>query len=307
MENKIKKNLEQAFKPFRQQQLNGEEKKVMSDKLLAFVEENEVQEKNSRRIFFPLIIFKPLLATFTLLVLVVGTAFASQSSLPGDLLYPVKLFISEDVQPLFMNEEEKTSHKFNQIDHRLVEAEELLAKEKLSDKRKLIVEKQLEKSIDKILKNKNEEKVQKLEKILERHENVLEYIEIDKNFGGFLKKNLEKELINTPIDSPVEEVPKLENQKIEKIPMVPVVEPVENITELIIEPVEPIVEPIVEPVSEEIVEEAAELVEEVVEEPVEVINETVVEPVEPVTEEVIEEVIEVVEPVEEVLDLDGLF
>ncbi len=81
--------------------------------------------------------FSPAFLTAVLAVIFLsagaGTTFASNESLPGELLYPVKIHITEKVKVAFaVSAEAKAEAKLVQLDHRIEEGTELASKGKLS-------------------------------------------------------------------------------------------------------------------------------------------------------------------------------
>lgn len=75
-----------------------------------------------------------LAGVFGIFILTVGTSFASESSLPGDLLYPVKRNVNEGIMKLLANTEvKKVVVTTNLVERRIAEATELAATGRLNE------------------------------------------------------------------------------------------------------------------------------------------------------------------------------
>ncbi len=118
-----------------------------------------------------------------------GTAYASQSSLPGDALYPVKL-VTEDVQTtVALDQERKAELETKFANRRLEEIQKLQErlKKKNGEIRPEVVEKAMERAAEKLekvetriaemeegkLKEKALEAASRLEEALQNHEQIL--------------------------------------------------------------------------------------------------------------------------------------
>lgn len=78
-----------------------------------------------------------------------GTALAAGKSLPGDLLYPIKIQINEPVEgALKTSFESKVKWEGEKAVRRLEEAEKLVENDKLDEPRRADIEKEFEKSAD---------------------------------------------------------------------------------------------------------------------------------------------------------------
>ncbi len=77
------------------------------------------------------------LAVLTLLVASTGVSFAAEGTLPGDLLYPIKVNVNEEVRgALTTNSEDKMNWEKERVVLRVVETETLIKNNQFTDKRK---------------------------------------------------------------------------------------------------------------------------------------------------------------------------
>ena len=155
----------------------SEQEKAESLKMIeAFVDKNPIQnlhfETEQKSVKSPYSILfitgkfnaftkRPLVTVLAVLVLLTGSgALASQNSIPGDILYPLKVNVREPVESAFALG--TTAEVYVETKHanaRLVEAERLVATKKLDDKTRLLLatnfEKHTKKINDKIEKIRN--------------------------------------------------------------------------------------------------------------------------------------------------------
>lgn len=147
------------------------------------------------------------LASFFLLVLIGGGAvFAGERSLPGDLFYPIKTHITEPTKRLVNSVSPVSEAKFevDLVDERLIEAEQLDEKKDLNQEHKREVKKNIStqtirasEAVDRlankkvstfisistsatttpILKHENKEDYKTLEKVLEKHRDIIHKLE----------------------------------------------------------------------------------------------------------------------------------
>lgn len=92
-------------------------------------------------------------ASFALVAfLIVGTStsFAAQSSLPGDLLYPVKVNVNEEVKEFFLNDSEKVQFETARANQRIREAQVLSKQGRLTDKAKSQVTEKFNRHVAKV-------------------------------------------------------------------------------------------------------------------------------------------------------------
>jgi hypothetical protein len=82
-----------------------------------------------------------------LAVIGAGTAFAAEGSLPGDLLYPIKIYVNEGVRSaLAQTPQEKANWAAEQVARREDEARSLVAQNRLSTTTRQTIEKQIRKA-----------------------------------------------------------------------------------------------------------------------------------------------------------------
>lgn len=79
---------------------------------------------------------RSLVAVIVLVVIVVGsgTSFAAQGTLPGDLLYPVRVNFNEEVKALFLSDKSRTTYEIERLKSRVNEAKVLAGQDRLSTK-----------------------------------------------------------------------------------------------------------------------------------------------------------------------------
>ncbi len=125
--------------------LNTEEKDEMFSRLQSFMSDHPVKAAGSEqeesagfmdRFSQFLFVLKPLTVSFAALVLVCAggvTSYAAESALPGDFLYPIKIYVNEAVQTsLAMSPESRARVDAKLAERRLQEAEGLAARNELS-------------------------------------------------------------------------------------------------------------------------------------------------------------------------------
>lgn len=142
----MKSNWEQLLETAKEIRLSREDKAKTGELLLRYMRMNPVREDNDMRhniqrspiIRLQLIQFfyKPMAIAMVLLVAITaggGASLAAENSVPGDVLYPVKVGINENVRGAFaFSQEAKAEWKIQQVERRLQEAEKLAAAGDLS-------------------------------------------------------------------------------------------------------------------------------------------------------------------------------
>ena len=132
--------MEQFFRKSKEVKLSPEEKEMVKQNLISFMETNPVGYGRPSAIpafgRFGIILrnLRPVVALGLIAVLLGGTtSYAAEGSLPGDLLYPVKVNINESVQVwLATSDEAKARLGANLAEKRLEEAEALAAEGRLN-------------------------------------------------------------------------------------------------------------------------------------------------------------------------------
>ncbi len=198
-------HLNKQLKKNRAVKLSNHSKELIRETLLSHIQEHPVRNIESSRLLFQnhlsyfaksFIIRPSYSMPFIILALVAmlggGTAFAAQGSLPGDLLYPVKVNVNEELQSAFtFNEEAKANLELNHAEERVNEAIRSEAKGKLSDETKLTIEDQIA---------RHTEQINEIAKKLEVRGNVQAAEAVRSHLDGYIEiksKILEK--IGMPI------------------------------------------------------------------------------------------------------------
>lgn len=86
--------------------------------------------------------WKPAFAAMLIIITIgSGVSFAAENTLPGDVLYPIKIKVNEEVRSaLSLSSESKASWAARRLERRLEEFEKLVEGNKLDVKRKAIIE-----------------------------------------------------------------------------------------------------------------------------------------------------------------------
>lgn len=123
--------------------LTKEEKRVSREFLLSFIDEHPVRNMSDNRhykhkVTFLYLLFnnKPMFASLIAAILIAfsgGTAIAAENTVPGDLLYPIKVKVNEEVRlALAVSPEAKAAWDAKRAERRLEEVEKLSEKNKLT-------------------------------------------------------------------------------------------------------------------------------------------------------------------------------
>jgi len=137
--------------------LSASAKASIRQTLLSHIENNPVREASSARLLYqnPFSFFThfltfrssllmPILILTIVAMLGGGTAFAAQSALPGDFLYPVKVNINEEIQnALTFKQEAKANLELSHAEERVKEALSVEAKGELQETKKEQIEDQI--------------------------------------------------------------------------------------------------------------------------------------------------------------------
>ncbi|MDO8523411.1 MAG: DUF5667 domain-containing protein [bacterium] len=148
---------------FSQIKLTDKEKTEMRGNILRSVRNAEVPRPILQRanIFGLLILnFKPMMVGLLIALMVsVGTSFAAEGSLPGDLLYSVKTDVNERIsEVLAFSTEAKAEVEADISERRLEEAAKLASENRFSDDARAAIETNFERHANKV-----EERVKELE------------------------------------------------------------------------------------------------------------------------------------------------
>jgi len=158
MENKIFKKI---IKRLKSVGLQNDEKTFLRKQLLHFMEEHPVLIKSPYSIKSPYIskklvtkLFRPakVLATALIIVLVMGGSFAyaAESSLPGQILYPIKINIEEIKSLSLITSKQKVEWEIERTSRRLGEAAELSIQDKMNSIAREEIKTQIDKHTKKI-------------------------------------------------------------------------------------------------------------------------------------------------------------
>lgn len=140
-----------------------------------------------------------------------GVTFAAESSLPGDVLYPVKIYVNEPVKAVTkVTPKAKAKYEEEKVIKRLGEVEELVKKGKFDDKKRTQVEREVEKSVNAI----NVIDIKK-ERNKNRERNSTSTDEFRKDLDTRLQ-NIKKVDVELKLDTPKENDNKDQVEKFEK-------------------------------------------------------------------------------------------
>lgn len=132
-------------------QLSSAEKSRVRNNLVNFIDKNPVRNTNDGRLQYTKAVKSPFnnlfllltnykimpLALIALLFVGGGVSFAAQGSLPGDVLYPIKVNINEKVETVLnVSSEAKAGLEVRLAERRLEEAEKLTSREDLNEETK---------------------------------------------------------------------------------------------------------------------------------------------------------------------------
>lgn len=142
----MNKNIEEQLNKMKQVFLEDAEKDAVRGALLSFMQKNplkeglaEKAEQNNPSLFgwWTLSYVKPqhslIAAVFVVVLIGSGTSFAAEGSLPGDILYPIKININENIQQVAaFSDNTRAQVQADLATRRLVEAEKLAVIGKLT-------------------------------------------------------------------------------------------------------------------------------------------------------------------------------
>lgn len=134
------------------------------------------------RIFRPV----PMFASLMIALLVGGSvSFASEGSLPGDILYPIKIAFNEEVRAtVALSSEAKADWEVRRAERRLEEAEKLSEKGELDEEKKAFVDSKITEHAEKAGRNSEKAEARalvkakakslvELEMVLQKHSRIL--------------------------------------------------------------------------------------------------------------------------------------
>ncbi len=158
------KSLKQLFQEAVEFKLSGDEKSLIKSRLQNHVRNDYAPRHyvyRSKLKIFKLTFIKPMPIFIVILLALGGTSFAAEKTLPGDVLYPIKLNVNENFQGwLSLSDEAKANWETMLLNRRLKEAEELAVNSKLDLKTEAKIEENFQRHADKV-----QEHIAKLEKV----------------------------------------------------------------------------------------------------------------------------------------------
>ncbi len=191
--------------------LTDAERKQMLWQMNAFIKENPVRERAAFRLqrwtrhFFSYFLTKrymPALAVLIVFMLSLGTSAAAELALPGDLLYPVKVNINEELRGFAsFSAEGKADWEVSRAERRLEEAEELAASGELTAEVQAKVEanferfeKRVEERVSELKADGNVEAAAEIssrfESALSAHTDILERLDLEGNLLDSLRADV---------------------------------------------------------------------------------------------------------------------
>src|SRR3989344_2099616 len=182
-----KELFKQSMRQARQERLSSDQKTAIRQSILNFISNNPVRTKIETRTNSWLTIFNYKLnyiSTMALLLLITvlvsgGVAVGAEKALPGDILYPVKIGINEEVQGwLSVSEEAKSHWEVERAQRRLEEAEVLASRGNLNTEIRAVIESNFE---------AHSERVRNRIVKFENKENFNAAVDVSSNFEATLK------------------------------------------------------------------------------------------------------------------------
>lgn len=182
--------LEKIFRKGREIRLDPSEKGKMRDFIVSYAKRNKKSQK------FHIFSFSgsiPAILSFLVIFGGAGISFAAEKALPGDILYPVKIGVNEEVRGLLAVSDENKVKWLTKVAERRMEETETLAKENRLDQK---AQEKIERSFDentkkiqeklKVIGDKNnantaEDVSNNIENTLDRHEKILQKLSEDKS------------------------------------------------------------------------------------------------------------------------------
>lgn len=206
------KNLNKGIEELKKLALSSQDKQNVLEHISLYADENPVHTKTTKLIKSPFTNWTMLLyrkvhfaysvvALFLIVIMGVGTAAAAEKALPGDLLYPVKIKITEPVKGAFkVTPEAKVKWESEKALKRLEEAEKLAEKGELNGEKRMKVEEEFEKSKNAFIKKVDEKKlIKEAKKEIKKEskkdeEDLKEKIKIKGDDVGVIQTNREEKI-----------------------------------------------------------------------------------------------------------------
>lgn len=181
------KSLKQLFQEAKNSHISEDEKSLIRSRLQIYVRNNLHMRQHmygSKLKTFKLTYIKPMSIFIVIMLVLGGTSFAAEKTLPGDALYDVKVHVNESVGDWFaISDEAQAMFETKLAERRLEEAEELAAESKLNAENRVQLEESFSKFADRVenrinmIEEKNPEKAAEIsanfETSLKAHERIL--------------------------------------------------------------------------------------------------------------------------------------
>ncbi len=192
--------MKDIFKQYNSQKMTADEKQRVLNEINIFIKQNPIKTPwysvLENKIISPfqdgLLLHHKMLASAFVIILLVsatgGTSIAARYSVPGDILYPVKINLNEKVETFTaVSPEAKATVEAQHIDERLLEAEKLSTANKLNETIKTQLETKFAKDlqntmshVDTMTSNGDITKADKVkadvEKSLQKHKEIVDRI-----------------------------------------------------------------------------------------------------------------------------------
>lgn len=165
---KYKKQIQKGIKDINNMKMSSDEKSDMFSHLDLYMKENPLKEDSPRVLPFNSIFtqFKSYKYSYSiafvavLLFSGVGVVDASEKSLPGDILYPLKIRIVEPIKTVAkVTTKAKLEYEEEKVIKRLDEVKELAIKGNFENEKRILLEKEVENSVKAILAVKRKTKI----------------------------------------------------------------------------------------------------------------------------------------------------
>jgi hypothetical protein len=170
------------FRALKHIELTAEEKAAGREQFLSFMEAHQplARDKKTEKSVSWFRPFRMLATAFVLLVVCTGgVSYAAESSVPGDLLYPIKINFNEQVRSTFtFNSKSKAEWNMEQVERRLEEAETLKEEGRMTPELRAQIKTEIEvhqADMEDRLQNLEEQgKTESSDEIKIRYENLLQ-------------------------------------------------------------------------------------------------------------------------------------
>lgn len=158
------KSLKQLFQEAKNSHISEDEKSLIRSRLQIHVRNDLHMRQHmygSKLKTFKLTYIKPMPIFIVIILALGGTSFAAEKTLPGDVLYPVKLTVNEHVQGwLSLSDQAKANWETVLANRRLSEAEKLAVHSEIDAETEARIEANFEKHANKV-----QERIAKIEKV----------------------------------------------------------------------------------------------------------------------------------------------